>query len=77
MQPGPSPLVPDLVPAAKVGIQGRECSGKKNQNFPGYFFPISVNRYAPFGTVISNRAPLPGTPASVIVMPVMERISQG
>ena len=44
--------------------------------FPVYFPPVPVNRYAPFGTVISNRAPLPGTPFPVIVMPVIARISR-
>ena len=37
---------------------------------------IPVNRNPRPGTVISNRAPLPGVPVSVIVMPVMERISR-
>ena len=38
-------------------------------------FP-AAKRYMPFGTVISNRAPFPGSPFSVIVMPVIERISR-
>lgn len=33
-----------------------------------------VNRYAPRGTVISNRAPLPNVPVSAIVIPVIARI---
>ena len=41
-----------------------------------YFFPVPVNLYSPFGTTISNRAPLPGSPVSVIVMPVIARISR-
>jgi len=41
-----------------------------------YFPSVPVNRYAPFGTAISNRALLPGTPFSVIVMPVIARISR-
>ena len=44
--------------------------------FPVYFPPVAMNRYAPFGTAISNRAPLPGTPFSVMVMPVIARISR-
>ena len=42
--------------------------------FPVYFIPVPINRYAPFGTAISNRAPLPGIPFSVIVMPVIDTI---
>ena len=34
------------------------------------------SRYAPFGTTISNRAPLPGSPVSRMVMPVIPRISR-
>ena len=32
---------------------------------------LFVNRYIPFGTLISNRAPSPGTPVSLMVRPVM------
>ena len=35
-----------------------------------------VNLYCPFGTVISNRAPFPGSPVSVIVILVISRISR-
>jgi ABC-type polysaccharide/polyol phosphate export permease len=38
------------------------------------FFPYSM-RYPPFGTVISNLAPLPGSPVSDIVIPVRASIS--
>ena len=34
-----------------------------------------VFRQVPFGTVISNRAPLPGMPVSRMLIPVMARIS--
>lgn len=40
------------------------------------FYCTPLNRDVPFGTGISNRAPLPGVPFSVIVMPVMDRISR-
>ena len=30
----------------------------------------------PFGTVISNRVPLPGSPVSVMGIPVIDRISR-
>ena len=33
-------------------------------------------RYTPPGITISNRAPFPGSPFSVMVIPVMERISR-
>ena len=39
-------------------------------------FRASVNRYAPVGMVISNRAPFPGSPVSTIDIPVMARISR-
>jgi hypothetical protein len=43
--------------------------------------PVSIHsplefRHASFGTLISKRAPLPGSPVSVMVMFVMERISR-
>jgi hypothetical protein len=34
-----------------------------------YFFPVPVNRYAPFGTVISNRAHFPGIFAALFLTP--------
>jgi hypothetical protein len=36
----------------------------------------SLNRNAPFGTAISNRAPLPRIPVSLMEMQVIDRISQ-
>jgi hypothetical protein len=36
----------------------------------------SVNLKAPSGTAISNRAPLPGIPVSLMEMPVIDRISR-
>jgi len=41
-----------------------------------YFSPVPVRRNASFGMMISNRALFPGVPFSVIVMPVMARISR-
>ncbi len=38
--------------------------------------PPSPDRYAPFGTVISNRAPSPETPVSRIGIPVIPRIPE-
>ena len=35
-----------------------------------------VNRYIPLGTVISNRAPFPGSPLSSMVILVIARISR-
>lgn len=40
-----------------------------------YYYPASVNRNIPFGTVISNLTPFPDTPISLIPIPVRERIS--
>ena len=42
--------------------------------FQDYHFILKI-RYFPEGILISNRAPEPGTPFSVIVMPVIDRIS--
>ncbi len=39
-------------------------------------YGVLTNLYPPFGTRISNRAPVPGVPVSWIVMPVMDRISR-
>jgi hypothetical protein len=39
-------------------------------------FITFINRYPSFGTVISNRAPFPGRLFSVMVIPVIERISR-
>ena len=36
----------------------------------------TARRYEPAGTTISNRAPVPGTPVSRIVIPVMDKISR-
>ncbi len=41
------------------------------ESYPG--FPI--NRYFPFGTAISNRAPSPGSPVSFMVISFIDRIS--
>ncbi len=45
--------------------------------FARIFFPLhDVNLNFPFGTKISNFAPVPGVPVSVIIMPVFPRISR-
>ena len=59
-----------------ISTRSPKTIGYVSRIFPVYFSPVSVNLYAPFGTVISNRAPLPGSPVSPIVMPVIARISR-
>jgi len=44
--------------------------------FPLVTFRDAVNRYAPVGMVISNRAPFPGSPVSTMEIPVIARISR-
>ena len=56
---------------------------KTRKNFSKYlvsnsirhYFVSSPNPYASFGTLISNRAPVPGSPVSHMESPVMLRIS--
>ena len=52
---------------------------KKRVRPCGRVIPVCCSgtiRNAPSGTVISKRAPFPGSPFSVMVTPVIERISR-
>ena len=54
------------------------CTPEKNGSIPAFpgVLVQAGKRNAPGGTVISNCTPFPGSPFSVMVMPVIARISR-
>ena len=55
---------------------GRSRFKKSSLQDEAVFQLLCVNRYAPLGTRISNRAPDPGSPVSTIGISVIPRISE-
>jgi hypothetical protein len=56
-------------------VSTKQKNHKKQLDKIRSYAVFSINRYEPWGTLISIRAPEPGSPVSLIESPVMPRIS--